>query len=765
LWADANIDFVGIDNYMPLSDWRDGADHADAGWGSIYDLDYLMSNVEGGEGYDWFYHSSEAEAAQIRTPITDGAYGEPWVWRYKDMRNWWSQAHHNRIGGVRQATATPWVPQSKPIRFCEIGCAAVDKATNQPNKFVDPKSSESSLPKFSDGRRDDFIQHQYLSALYTYWQTQNPLSEVYGTEMVDMSRAFVWAWDTRPWPWFPNATGLWSDSENYARGHWVSGRVTHRSLASVVREVCDAAGVDADVDDLTGVVRGYTVAEVTDPRAVLQPLMLHYGFDAIERHGRLIFRMRGTEPAATVLPSETAVNDNLPYGLDAERSASAELAGRVRISFVESGADYRIVSEEAVLADESSNGVSGSEVALSLLRGEGKATAERWLAESRLAQDTVRFSLPLSRLSLGAGDVVGLESDAGLRRYRIDRVSLGDVLSFEAVAVDASLYERPPLEPTDPSMPLVAAPAPVRPLFMDLPLMRDDDAVSAPYFVALAEPWPGSVGVYAADSDEGYRLNITQTTRAQFGVLESALGDGPLGVIDRGAAVRVRMISGDVSSITDTRLLSGGNVALIGDGTPNGWEVIQFQRADLVGVATYDIRDRLRGQRGTGVKSWPAGSWFVLFDGIPSQLELEAAQRGVARHYRIGPTRLPVSDPSYVHQVHAFDGNGLLPYAPVHLRAHPSAGGLEVSWIRQTRLDGDLWDLPDVPLGEELERYQVRVSLGGQLLRQEFVDTPHWTYLSADQTLDAAAGLVTIEVAQLSARFGAGRTATTAVGL
>lgn len=33
LWADSNIDFVGIDNYMPLSDWRDGEDHADAGWG------------------------------------------------------------------------------------------------------------------------------------------------------------------------------------------------------------------------------------------------------------------------------------------------------------------------------------------------------------------------------------------------------------------------------------------------------------------------------------------------------------------------------------------------------------------------------------------------------------------------------------------------------------------------------------------------------------------------------------------------------------
>jgi hypothetical protein len=30
LWSDANTDFIGIDNYMPLSDWRDGFDHADA---------------------------------------------------------------------------------------------------------------------------------------------------------------------------------------------------------------------------------------------------------------------------------------------------------------------------------------------------------------------------------------------------------------------------------------------------------------------------------------------------------------------------------------------------------------------------------------------------------------------------------------------------------------------------------------------------------------------------------------------------------------
>ncbi len=77
LWSDPNIDFIGIDNYMPVSDWREGEDHADAHWGSVYNLNYLKSNVMGGEGYDWYYHAPEAREVQLRTPITDGAHNEP----------------------------------------------------------------------------------------------------------------------------------------------------------------------------------------------------------------------------------------------------------------------------------------------------------------------------------------------------------------------------------------------------------------------------------------------------------------------------------------------------------------------------------------------------------------------------------------------------------------------------------------------------------------------------------------------------------------
>ena len=119
LWSDANIDFIGIDNYMPLSDWRDGFDHADAlqGWPAIHDRGYLQANIAGGEGFDWFYASNADRSAQVRTPITDGAAGKPWIFRYKDLRAWWSNPHLNRPGGVESGTPTAWVPQSKPVWF------------------------------------------------------------------------------------------------------------------------------------------------------------------------------------------------------------------------------------------------------------------------------------------------------------------------------------------------------------------------------------------------------------------------------------------------------------------------------------------------------------------------------------------------------------------------------------------------------------------------------------------------------------------------
>jgi 3'-phosphoadenosine 5'-phosphosulfate sulfotransferase (PAPS reductase)/FAD synthetase len=106
---------VGIDTYMPLSDWRDGDAHAQAAaWNSPYDAAYMRANIAGGEGFDWYYASDADRIDGIRSPIADSLHGEPWVWRYKDVRGWWGNLHHNRVGGVRSGM-TGWVPEGNDL--------------------------------------------------------------------------------------------------------------------------------------------------------------------------------------------------------------------------------------------------------------------------------------------------------------------------------------------------------------------------------------------------------------------------------------------------------------------------------------------------------------------------------------------------------------------------------------------------------------------------------------------------------------------------
>ena len=764
LWGDDNIDFIGIDNYMPLSDWRDGQDHSDAEWDTIYNLDYLRANIAGGEGYDWYYHSSDAEAAQIRTPITDGAFDEPWVWRYKDIRNWWSNAHHDRIGGTRSALPTAWEPGSKPIWFTEMGCAAVDKGTNQPNKFVDKKSSESALPKHSNGARDDLIQKQYLRAMHSYWsdQANNPVSETYGAPMVDMSRAFVWAWDTRPYPHFPNARSQWSDGENYPRGHWINGRTSGRTLASVVEEICDRTGLDNyDTSALAGYVRGYIVNDVNDARSALQPLMLRYAFDAIERDGQLKFVTRSGQTDFALPSEKLAISTDLEGRLEQSRESEAEMAGRVRLRFVETDGNFDVLSEEAILADDSTHAVSASELPIALTRPEGRQVVERWLTEARVARDAVRFALPPSLIGVGAGDVIELAADQaeGSGLYRVDRVEHGLMQLLEAARIEPEVYKPADLSDELADVREFIPPVPVTSLFMDLPLITGDEVEHAPHLAVTGTPWPGSVAVYQSSTESDFVLNSIVAARANVGFTASVLANAPCGLVDRGEALEVQMMYGTLSSISDEALLNGGNLIAVGDGSPNNWELFQFRDAALLEPGRYLLSHRLRGQLGTDATApdyWPSGSWVVMMNSIPSQIELQSNLRRISQTFRIGPARRSLDDPSYEQMVHAFDGNGLRPYSPVHLRTVQSSGDTLLGWTRRTRVDGDTWEVSDVPLGEEAETYTVRVQKAGDLVREVVVSDPSWTYSQTMREGDGVFGAFELAVAQNSARFGPG---------
>ena len=411
VWASPHVDFIGIDAYFPLSDWRDGAAHADAALASsIYDVDYLRSRMAVGEGYDWYYADDAARAAQQRSPITDGAYGKPWIYRVKDLLGWWSNTHVERSAGRELAQPTGWIAQSKPIWLTEIGCPAVDRGANAPNVFVDPKSSESALPPFSRGFRDDLMQARALEAMIGYFdpavggEGANPVSRLYGGRMVDVSRIHVWAWDARPFPSFPAQSFLWRDAANWSLGHWLNGRIEgapmDRLIGALARESLSAA--PAVVGSIDGFVDGFALDRVISLRAAVEPLCAMFGFDVSMASGVLRLKSRAQSKAVALGPDDL-VPDRHGRLAQLTRAQENETPGELALSFIDSARDYRVTSVLSRRLEGWSRRQTLAEVAVVMERGEARRRADAWLQDLWIARETVTFRARPNLVALEVG--------------------------------------------------------------------------------------------------------------------------------------------------------------------------------------------------------------------------------------------------------------------------------------------------------------------------------------------------------------------------
>ena len=755
LWSDANIDFVGIDDYTPLSDWRHTTDHLDrqAGAASVYSLPYLSGNVEGGEYYDYFYASEEDRVTQTRSPISDGAHGEEWVFRPKDIRQWWQNPHHNRIGGVRQETPTGWAPESKPIWLTETGCPAIDLGANTPNLFYDPKSSESALPFASVGARDDEMQRRFLQAKLGYWQEagNNPGSSVYGGPMIPDERVFVWTWDARPFPDFPVRESVWSDGPSHQLGHWLTGRVSSNGLAEVVADICRRRGFGRfDVTRLFGTVDGYAIEQTASVREALQPLMLAHGFDVFEGADGLVFRMRDLSPAIDLDPGRLIPASPDEGPVSHERASAGTEADIVRLSYVQGEGDYRLATAESQRADGVLSRASESSLPLALPSARAQGIANRWLSEALTSDERVSFTAPNSALELEPGDLVTVGDN---RRYRIETISDGLGREINASRVDESLYVPTVSEGDNREPELAVPPGPVSAIFLDLAIPD-----LGPRFAVTADPWPGEAAIWSAPQPQGFELAGQIRRPAIVGALASDLPPGGPH-LPQNATVDVALPTGGLTSVSRLALLNGANLCAFE--RPDGeWELAQFQTAELTAPGLWRISTLLRGLRGTDALSQvvlPAGTRFVMVDQALAEIALTAAERGLPRHYRVGPARFGFSHPSFVALVETFSNVGLRPLAPVHLRASgPIGADIDLGWIRQTRIDGDVWEGFEVPLGEDLEAYRVRIIQNGTLLRRADVTEPHFTYTQQMQAADGVTDGAIVSVAQLSNAFGYG---------
>ncbi|MDQ0319613.1 hypothetical protein QO002_001751 [Pararhizobium capsulatum DSM 1112] len=389
----------------------------------------MQGMITGGEGFDWFYQDETDRRARVRTPITDGLAGKPWVYRYKDLESWWGNVHHDRIGGIELTGSTAWVPGSKPIWFTEVGCPAIDKGGNQPNVFVDPKSSENAVPYFSNGGRSDVVQRRFLEAHHAHW------AEADGP--VDPDHLFVWTWDARPMPAFPENTDLWADGDNWQKGHWLNGRLGAAGAGDVIRAVlADHGFADADTSGVTGDVTGYVQAEQASARDVLEPLMQALSIDAVEDGGTPRFRSRLKLAAKTSMIDVLAEDgDAAPY--EETRRHGSDFAGEALIDFFDATADYGRATVRSRRAGVASERVLRLSPPAVLHEGMAAGAVEDVLKDHQAARRHVRFSLSPAASALEPGDVVGFE-DGPEGRFIIERIEDGKMRRVEARAFQPS---------------------------------------------------------------------------------------------------------------------------------------------------------------------------------------------------------------------------------------------------------------------------------------------------------------------------------------
>ena len=774
LWSDANIDFVGIDNYLPLSDWRDGFDHADAleGWPAIYDRAYLQANIAGGEGFDWFYTSAADRSAQIRTPITDGAAGKPWVFRPKDIRAWWTNPHYNRPGGVESGVPTAWIPQSKPIRFTELGCPAIDRGTNQPNVFFDPKSSESFTPYFSRGWRDDAIQRAYLEASYLHWgdPANNPTSTIYGGRMVHVPECAAWTWDARPYPFFPELTDVWTDGPNWRLGHWLTGRLGAVSLAALVRHLCLRAGMPEaliDVSGLWGAVEGYAITALEAPRSSISTLARHFGFDAIETEGMIRFVMRGRASVLT-LAHDDLVASREGEALELVRAQETELPQALKWQVARADEDYDAALVEARRITVDTTRIASESFPMAIPPEEAERRCRRALMEAWIGRESATFRLPPSRLALDPADVIRLVHDGRDIELRLVSIADSDGRGVEAVRQDRAAYDLPPGDPRTVTLTRAVVFGAPDVVLLDLPQLSEDQPAHRPMVAAHAVPWPGEMAVFRSPGSDGFALLTTFGSRARIGTLVSDFYPGPTSRFDLGNALVVDMVSGTLESVTDLTLFGGAN-ALAVEAAPGKWEIVQAGVAELIATGRYRLTRLLRGQRGTEAaigNPTPAGARVVILDTALAPLPIAEADLGLPWNWRIGPAARSVSDASYTPLAFTPAGRGLVPFAPVHVaqpwRTARSPGDLTIRWTRRSRaLVADAWEQVEVPLAEDLESYDVQILDGTAVKRTLTSSTTSVLYTAAQQTADWGALLgpgqtLAIRIYQLSNRLGRG---------
>ncbi len=729
LWASPDIDMIGIDAYFPLTN----APQTDLG----YDVNAVIAGWDSGEGYDFYYIDG---SRTITAPL-----GAAYAW--KNLEWFWNNTHINPDGQT-----TPWVPQSKKIWFTEYGFPSVDGATNQPNVFYDPASSESFFPRFSRGQVDIRAQRTGITATEARWNN---------SPMLD--RLFLWTWDARPYPYFPDLINVWADGGVWATGHWVTGKFNISGLAAIIRDLCIRAGMaesDIDVSRITTQVTGYVITRQASARTYLEELMQAYFIDAVESDGVLTFVPRGTSSVLSVQKDALVREPDREDGtlIVRTREQEADLPYALDVLYLQQSSNYQTGTAHATRQYTLSRRRITVPVSLVLSDAEAYHMAQATLNTAWAERVQCEYVLDESYSFLEPTDVITVNTDTVQYRLRITN-TLQDLgrIHVQAVAEETDIYREVDSVIATPQAQAITPQASMYATLMDLPALPgkavSDGNVMYVAATSLNGHWRGAV-LYKKTSDGVYVRIADIPVKSVMGRIVAMQGQYMGNRMDYLSSLDVRII-GDESlyQVTQRELLNGANVMIVGD------EVLQFAQATLLEQGKYRLSTLLRGRLGTehAVPSQTIGQSCVLLSNAAVAVDVPLSQIGQEQRYKVVGVGQNPNDAEIIS--FTYRGRALQPYAPVHLNYSGHIGeDMVIDWVRRDRLYGEWRNLVGMALSETREAYRLEIYADGLMVRSVDVEQSDYRYDVTAQTEDGvtAQSVLQIKLCQLSSQIGCG---------
>lgn len=532
------------------------------------------------------------------------------------------------------------------------------------------------------------------------------------------------------------------------------------TLSAVVSDILARAGYesgDYDVSALSATaIDGYVLSDPMAARKALEPLQAFASFDLIETDGVLVAKPYSSLVDVEIERDESRASasvQQIPPAQIITRAQEQDLPACVSVDYLDPVLDYQKGSQSAQRM--TSAALSTSQIRLPLVCSASRAKQVAQVQLYRSWVERANYELPIARgyAHLDPGDVFMFDG----QNLRIRECQLsGGIIKIKATPVSSMAVGSAASADagTGVSRPRATVSDTVLYL-MDLPLLRASDDQPGIYIAATGGGgWTGAALFRSSDGVNFSRV-ISLRLPASAGVAASILGDAPTDYMDRTNTIRVALISGSLSSVSEPDLLNGANVALLGA------EIIQYQNAALNTDGSYTLSNLLRGRKGTqtATSDHVLGEDFVLLQSDTIQfLPLNSSDRGNRITYRGISTGQSVDDGAnkdITYQLHT-----LQPLAPVHIHGvRNTSGDLTLSWVRCARKNAEWLDGVDVPLDEAQEMYDVEIMNGSIVARTYASHTAAGlTYSASEQIADfgSVQPSLSVKIYQLSALYGRG---------